>query len=184
MSKLSVSIAAIFLVLSQFSPLDAQKRARISPHDTTNATIDGDEIEIVYGRPYTKDPKTGEKRKIWGGLVPFEKVWRLGADEATLLTTKEPLELGGKSIPAGSYTLFMLPHNEKSATLIVNKQVGQWGTKYDEKQDFARVDMKGEPASSPADQLAIAIDSNPSGGGTIKVTWETTQYSVDFKVQK
>ena len=78
----------------------------------------------------------------------------------------------------------MLPHNEKSATLIVNKQVGQWGTKYDEKQDFARVDMKGEPGSSLADQLAIAIDSNPSGGGTIKVTWETTQYSVDFKVQK
>jgi hypothetical protein len=184
MSKLSVSIAAIFLFLSQFSPLDAQQRARISPHDTTKATIDGDEIAIVYGRPYTKDPKTGEKRKIWGGLVPFEKVWRLGADEATLLTTKTPLELGGKSIPTGSYTLFMLPHNEKSATLIVNKQVGQWGTKYDEKQDFARVDMKGEPASSPADQLAIAIDSNPGGGGTIKVTWETTQYSVDFKVQK
>ena len=184
MSKLSVSIAAIFLFLSQFSPLDAQGRARISPHDTTNATIEGDEITIVYGRPYTKDPKTGAKRKIWGGLVPFDKVWRLGADEATLLTTKNPLELGGKSIPAGSYTLFMLPHNEKSATLIVNKQVGQWGTKYDEKQDFARVDMKGEPASSPADQLAIAIDSNPSGGGTIKVTWETTQYSVDFKVQK
>jgi hypothetical protein len=184
MSKLSVSIAAILLFLSQFSPLDAQKRARISPHDTTKATIDGVEITIVYGRPYTKDPKTGEKRKIWGGVVPFEKVWRLGADEATLLTTKEPLELGGKSIPAGSYTLFMLPHNEKSATLIVNKQVGQWGTKYDEKQDFARVDMKGEPASSPADQLAIAIDINPSGGGTIKVTWETTQYAVDFKVQK
>ena len=167
MSKLSVSIAAFFLLLSQFSPLDAQQRARISPHDTTKATIDGDEITIVYGRPYTKDPKTGEKRKIWGGLVPFEKVWRLGADEATLLTTKEPL-----------------PHNEKSATQIVNKQGGPWGPKYDEKQDFARVDMKGEPASSPADQLAIAIDSNPSDGGTIKVTWETTQYSVDFKVQK
>jgi hypothetical protein len=78
----------------------------------------------------------------------------------------------------------MLPHDEKSATLIVNKQTGQWGTKYDEKQDFERVDMKGEPASSTADQLAIAIDNNPSGGGTIKVTWETTQYLVDFKVQK
>src|SRR4029077_8150286 len=106
MSKLSVSIAAISLFLSQFSPLDAQQRARVSPHDTTNATIDGAQITIVYGRPYTKDSKTGEKRKIWGGLVPFEKVGRLGADEATLLTTKEPLDLGGKSIPAGSYTLF------------------------------------------------------------------------------
>ncbi len=184
MSKLSVSIAAIFLFLSQFSPLDAQQRARISPHDTTNATIDGDEITIVYGRPYTKDPKTGKTRKIWGGLVPFERVWRLGADEATLLTTNTPLGLGGKSIPAGSYTLFMPPHNEKSATLIVNKRSANGVRSTIEKQDFARADMNGEPASSPADQLAIAIDSNPSGGGTIKVTWETTQYSVDFKVQK
>jgi len=184
MNKLSVSIAAFFLVLLQPSPSNGQQRARVSPHDTINATIDGDEITIVYGRPYTKDPKTGATRKIWGGLVPFDKVWRLGADEATLFTTKRPLELGGKSIPAGSYTLFMLPHDEKSATLIVNKQTGQWGTKYDEKQDFARVDMKGKPASSATDQLAIAIDSNPSGGGTIKVTWEATQYSVDFKVQK
>ena len=184
MNKLSVSIAAIFLVLLQPSPSNGQQRARVSPHDTINATIDGDEITIVYGRPYTKDPKTGATRKIWGGLVPFDKVWRLGADEATLFTTQQPLELGGKSIPAGSYTLFMLPHDEKSATLIVNKQTGQWGTKYDKKQDFARVDMKGEPASSAADQLAIAIDNNPSGGGTIRVTWEATQYSVDFKVQK
>ena len=184
MKKLSLSIATILLVLLQSFPSNGQQRARVSPHDTTNATIDGDEIKIVYGRPYTKDPKTGQKRKIWGRLVPFDKVWRLGADEATLFTTKQPLELGGKSIPTGSYTLFMLPHDEKSATLIVNKQVGQWGTKYDEKQDFARVDMKGEPASSPADQLVIAIDSNPSGGATIKVTWEATQYSVDFKVLK
>jgi len=182
MNKLSVSLAAICLLSWQPSPSNGQQRARVSPHDTTNAAIDGDEIKIVYGRPYTKDPKTGAKRKIWGGLVPFDKVWRLGADEATLFTTTQPLELGGKSIPAGSYTLFMLPHDEKSATLVVNKQIGQWGTKYDEKQDFARVDMKREPVSSAADQLAIA--SNPSGSGTIKVTWETTQYSVDFKVQK
>jgi hypothetical protein len=184
MNKFSVSIAAIFLTLCQPPPSNGQQRARVSPHDTASATIDGDEIKIVYGRPYSKDPKTGATRKIWGGLVPFDKVWRLGADEATLFTTKQPLELGGKSIPAGSYTLFMLPHNEKAATLIVNKQTGQWGTKYDEKQDFVRVDMKGEPASSTADQLAIAIDSNPSGGGTIKITWEATQYSADFKVEK
>jgi hypothetical protein len=177
-------IFIVFLFLAQLTLTNGQGRARISPHDTAKATIDGDEIKIVYGRPYTKDPKTGEKRKIWGELVPFEKVWRLGADEATQLTTKKPLELGGKTIPAGSYTLFMIPHSETSATLIVNKQTGQWGTKYDEKQDFARVDMKGQPASSPVDQLAIAIDNNPAGGGTIKVTWEGTQYSVDFKVQK
>src|SRR5206468_11888275 len=119
MNKLSVSLFLVLLLPVSADNALAQ-RARISPHDTAKATIDGNEIKIIYGRPYTKDPKSGEKRKIWGGLVPFEKVWRLGADEATLLTTKTPLELGGKSIPAGSYTLFMLPHNEKSATLVVN----------------------------------------------------------------
>ena len=180
MSKLSLSIAAFSLFLSQLSPLDAQERARISPHDTTKATIDGVEITIVYGRPYTKDPKTGEKRKIWGGVVPFEKVWRLGADEATLLTTKEPLELGGKSIPAGSYTLFMLPHNEKSATLIVNKQIGQWGLEYDEKQDLARIDLKKETLDKPVDQFTMAVTKT----GELKMMWENTGYSVSFTVQK
>ena len=180
MNKFCVSIILLVLVSLTYG----QGRARISPHDTAKATIDGDDIKIIYGRPYTKDPKTGEKRKIWGELVPFEKVWRLGADEATQLTTKKGLELGGKSIPAGNYTLFMMPHSDTSATLIVNKQTGQWGTKYDEKQDFARIDMKGQPNNTAPDQLAIAIDSNSSGGGTIKVTWENTQYSVDFKVQK
>ncbi len=185
MNKLCICVISVFSLLLQLPLVNGQaERARVSPHDKTTATIDGDEITIIYGRPYTKDPKTGEKRKIWGGLVPFEKVWRLGADEATLLKTKKPLELGEKSIPAGSYTLFMLPHSEKSATLIVNKQTGQWGTKYDEKQELVRVDMKGEAATTPVDQLAIAIDSNLAGGGTVKVTWESTQYSVDFKVGK
>jgi Protein of unknown function (DUF2911) len=177
---------SVILVLSVgfLLPLaDAQeKKARVSPHETVKTAIDGNEITIVYGRPYTKDPKTGEKRKIWGGVVPFGKVWRLGADEATLLTIPQPIDLGGKSIPAGTYSLFMLPQSEKQGSLIVNKQTGQWGTKYDEKQDLVRVDMKGEAIGTPADQLTIAIDKNPAGGGTLKVTWENIQYSVDFKV--
>jgi hypothetical protein len=177
--------ASVILVLSVgfLLPLaNAQeKKARVSPHETVKATIDGNEISIVYGRPYTKDPKTGEKRKIWGGVVPFGKVWRLGADEATLLTTPQSIDVGGKSIPAGTYSLFMLPQSEKQASLIVNKQTGQWGTKYDEKQDLVRVDMKGETIGASADQLAIVIDKNPAGGGTLKVTWDTIQYSVDLK---
>src|SRR3981081_63131 len=82
-------------------PLQATEKPRVSPHETVTANIDGDEVTIVYGRPYTKDPKTGEKRKIWGGLVPYGKPWRMGADEATLLTTKQPIDLGGKTLPAG-----------------------------------------------------------------------------------
>jgi hypothetical protein len=173
---LSVSVFATSLAL-------AQEKPRVSPHETVTADIDGNAVTIVYGRPYTKDPKTGAPRKIWGELVPFDKIWRTGADEATLLTTKEPLDIGGTTVPAGSYSLYTLPE-ASGAKLIVNKQTGQWGTKYDEKQDLARIEMKKETADKAVDQFTIAIDKNPAGGGTLKLTWENTQYSVALKAKK
>src|SRR5436309_8243795 len=162
-------------------PLHAQERKRVSPHETINANIDGDQITVVYGRPFMKDPKTGEKRKIWGGLVPFDQVWRMGADEATQLTTAQPIELGGKQIPAGTYSLFMLPRGDKGASLVVNKQTGQWGTKYDQAQDLVRVEMKPDAIGVPIEQLTISVDKNPNGGGVMKVAWEGMQYSADIK---
>jgi hypothetical protein len=185
MKNAFASALPVLIILISLPSSNAQeKKARISPHETIKATIDGDEISVSYGRPYMKDPKTGEKRKIWGGLVPFDKVWRLGADEATLLTTQQPIELGGKPIPAGTYSLFMLPRAGNTAALIVNKQTGQWGTKYDEKQDLVRVDMKGAAVEAPVDQLTIAIDKGSAGSGTLKITWESMQYSADVKVRK
>ena len=83
-------------------------RARVSPHETINASIGGrggPRVTITYGRPYSKDPKTGEIRKIWGHLVKWDKADRLGADEATLLLTQKPLLFGTTEIPAGAYTL-------------------------------------------------------------------------------
>jgi len=90
-----------------------QPRPRTSPHETFSAFF-GDSanrslVTITYGRPYTKDPKTGEPRKIWGGLVPWDKAYRLGADEATLLLTGRPLAIGETVIPAGAYTLYLVP---------------------------------------------------------------------------
>jgi Protein of unknown function (DUF2911) len=162
----------VFTALALTLPLFAQeKKPRVSPHETVNATVDGAKITIVYGRPYTKDPKSGEKRKIWGGLVPYGKVWRLGADEATILTTDKDISIGGTAIAAGSYSLYLWPE-ESGAKLIVNKQTGQWGTKYDEKQDLARIDLKKEAAAKEADQFTIAVD-----GSTLKLMWENTQYS-------
>ena len=170
--KLLRSTFVALTALALTSPLLAQdKKPRVSPHETVNATVDGAKITIVYGRPYTKDPKSGEKRKIWGGLVPYGKVWRLGADEATILTTDKDISIGGTAIAAGSYSLYLWPE-ENGAKLIVNKQTGQWGTKYDEKQDLARIDLKKEAAAKPVDQFTIAVD-----GSTLKLTWEDTQYS-------
>jgi len=158
MSKLSVSMAAIFLFLSQLSSSHAQGRARISPHDTTKATIDGVEISdrlwaaLYQGSENRREAQDlGRSRSVREGLAPWGGRSHGVNDEGTTRARRQ-------SIPAGSYTLFMLPHNEKSATLIVNKQVGQWGTKYDEKQDFARVDMKGEPrVHQPINSPSLSI---------------------------
>src|SRR5205085_9697045 len=109
----------------------ADEKPRVSPHETITANIDGSDVTIVYGRPYTKDPKSAAACKIGGELVPFGKVWRTGADEATLLTLKQAFDIGGTTVPAGTYSLFTLPAENGGAKLIVNKQTGQWGTKYD-----------------------------------------------------
>ena len=182
MNKLK-SILTIAAIAVSTLPLMAQQK-RVSPHETVSAVIDGNRITVVYGRPYTKDPKSGEARKIWGGLVPHGKVWRTGADEATTLTTQKPIVFGDTTIPAGAYTLYTLPQEDGSAKLIVNKQLGQWGTQYDEKQDLARIDLKKDALEKPLDQLAIAVAKNPSGGGVLKIMWEDTQYSASFTVQK
>jgi tRNA A37 threonylcarbamoyladenosine modification protein TsaB len=182
MNKLK-SILTIAAIAVSTLPLMAQQK-RVSPHETVSAVIDGNRVTVVYGRPYTKDPKSSEARKIWGGLVPYGKVWRTGADEATTLTTQKPIVFGDTTIPAGAYTLYTLPQEDGSAKLIINKQLGQWGTQYDEKQDLARIDLKKDALEKPLDQLAIAVAKNPSGGGVLKIMWEDTQYSASFTVQK
>ena len=177
--KLFRSILLIIpAVLLSASPLVAQEKKRVSPHETVNATIGDAKITIVYGRPYTKDPKTGEKRKIWGGLVPYGKVWRLGADEATLLTTDKEIMIGGTAVPAGTYSLFLQPE-EAAAKLIVNKQTGQWGTKYDQSQDLVRIDLKKQTLTTPVDQFTIAVEDN-----ALKMSWDNMEYSAPIVAKK
>jgi len=181
MKTLTISSVVLGFILLSL-PLHAAEK-RISPHETVSATIDGAALKIVYGRPYTKDPKTGEMRKIWGGLIPFGQVWRMGADEATLLTTDHDIELGGTKIPAGSYSLYLQPEEDGSAKLIVNKQTGQWGTKHDAAQDFAKIAMKKNPLASAVNQFTILLDKN-AGGGTLRLKWENSEYTAPIAVQK
>jgi len=184
MNRLSRICLIIPTFLLAASPLLAQEKSRVSPHETVKAMIDGNEISVVYGRPYSKDPKSGEVRKVWGTLVPYGKTWRLGADEATQLTTKQPIEIGGKLVPAGSYSLFMSPEEGGAAKLIVNKQTGQWGTKYDQAQDLVRIDLKKEATASAVDQFTIEIEKNQGPGGVLMMMWENIQYSAPITVKK
>ncbi len=183
MKSLRFTFALFALGLVGILPALAQKK-QVSPRDLVTAEIGGGKITLSYGRPFTKDPKTGEVRKIWGGLVPYGKVWRTGANEATVLTTEKPLVFGSTTIPAGSYSLWTIPAADGSAKLVFNKQTGQWGTRHDAAQDLATVDLKKDALESPVDQFTMAIDSTGSSGGAIKLMWEATSYSAPFSVGK
>jgi hypothetical protein len=170
--KSVVTLAAIACAVSV-----AQAQAPKSPHETTKATIDGATISVEYGRPSVRG------RKIMGELVPYGKVWRTGADQATTLTTDKELQIGGTSVAAGKYTLYTLP-GESDWQLIVNRQTGQWGTEYDQKQDLARIPLKKTAPSAPVEQLTISIDKNPAGGGVLKIAWENTELTAPITVKQ
>jgi hypothetical protein len=185
MKKNNLLLTLALLIVSALPLLAQQKRT--SPHETVGTVIDGSRVTITYGRPFSKSPKSGEVRKIWGGLVPFGKVWRTGADEATLLVTQKPLVFGETTVPAGAYTLWTLPAEDGSAKLIINKQLGQWGAGpgiYDEKNDVARIDLKKDAAEKTVEQFTMSVGKGADAGGVIKLAWEDLQYSAAFTVQK
>jgi len=163
-------------------------RVRLSPHETISATIggrNGPRLTLTYGRPYSKDPKTDEIRKIWGGLVKWDKADRLGADEATLLLTQQPLQFGDVTIPAGAYTLYIVPSESGPSRLAFSSNLGKWGVPVDETHDVARVGLTKDALSPAVDQLTLGLASNAAGdGGVLTIQWENTQFSAAFTIKK
>jgi len=193
MNKFSSLLFASLALLVGISPLAAQQTrvnssGGISPHETTSAVIGdrrtGNRVTITYGRPFSKDPKTGEIRKIWGTLVKWDRADRLGSDEATLLLTQQPLQIGDTTIPAGAYTLYIVPSENGPSKLAFSSNLGKWGIPVDETHDVARFDLKKDTLDKQIDQLTIAVENVPAGGGVIKIMWETTQFSLPFTVKK
>jgi hypothetical protein len=138
---------------------------------------DGKAITVTYSSPRTRG------RKIFGDLVPFGEVWRAGADDATSFTTNTDLTAAGKHIPAGRYTLFTLPTPTKW-TLIVSKQIGEWGIPYPGLQyDLTRAEMKVSKLPSPLENFTISFDQTGTSC-TMKLDWETTRASIDFAEKK
>jgi len=146
-----------------------------SPQATVQVEVGGANLEVVYSRP----AKRG--REIWGGLVPWEEVWRTGANAATSFTTDRDLVIGGATVPAGSYTLWSVFTGE-SAQLIVNKQTGQWGTQYDAEQDLVRIDLEKQDLPHPVERFTIGIESTDDGA-MLGLTWDTVRYLVPIEVR-
>jgi hypothetical protein len=184
-------IASALLVFTALAigslPLAAQQK-RTSPHESVfarfgarpNVTL----VSITYGRPYSKDPKSGEPRVIWGELVKWDKAYRLGSDEATLLLTQDPLVFGETTIPAGAYTLYLVPSATGPSKLAISTNIGKWGVPVDEKNDLARIDLTRGALIAPVDQLTISIDKTPEDSGEIKIMWEDTVFTASFRVKK
>src|SRR5256712_11723757 len=128
----------------------ARSLGTLSPADSVRATLAGANLAVHYSRPSMRG------RAIFGNVVPWNKVWRTGANEATVLETSADLVIAGTSLPAGKYSLWTVPSPD-GWKLIVNNNTGQWGTQYDAKHDFARLDMKVERLAQPAEQVTIAI---------------------------
>ncbi len=158
--------------------LPAQEAARKSPHDKASVTLAGSQITIDYGRPSLHGRKA-----VGGTLVPYGQVWRLGADEATKLTTPIALQIGSLSVPAGSYALFTIA-TASGWTLIVNKTADQWGAfSYEQSKDLGRVPMQVSKTSGPIEQFTIAFNKAGEKKATLILSWENTMASVDVTAQ-
>ncbi len=173
-------------------PLPGAGTGGSTPHATISKVIgpnrrEGSTVTVTYGRPFATHPRTGgEPRKIWGGLVPYGKADRLGADEATLFINEHAIEVAGTLIPAGAYTLYVIPSESGVSKLAFSKHIGKWGVPVDEANDLVRVDLKREALPVSIEQLTIEVENNPAASlsGILKIKWEKTQFSMAFLVKK
>ena len=172
---LSVLSSVLFLSVFCSAQMQGDKAKRPSPPEQAACKFtDGKTVTIDYSSPRVKG------RKIYGDLVPYGKVWRTGANEATSFVTEADLTIAGVTVPAGHYTMYSVP-GQNDWKLVINKQTGQWGTVYDEKQDLARIDMKTEPLTSPVENFTIAFDPHGGNDCRLRLDWEKTRAYADVK---
>lgn len=149
----------------------------LSPRDMARGAFGpGGMVLVDYGRPQVRE------RTVWGGtLVPFDSVWRAGANDATHLFTTRTLTLGTLVVPAGMYTLWV-QHTRGGTFLIVNRQTGQWGTQYDAAQDLGRVPMQLAATPAHVEEFTIAVRALGGTRGVIEMAWGSSAATVPFTV--
>jgi len=155
-------LATLIALTLTLAPVWAQRgddSERLSKNGKTQGTIDGVEITLEFGRPGVKD------RKIWGGLVPFDRIWRTGADEATTMALSADARVAGQPLAAGLYSLYTIP-GETEWTVVFNTVAEQWGAfSYDETKDALRVSATPRPAEF-VESLDFEID-----GSAVVLRW-------------
>jgi len=155
-TKISFVLSLLFL-----SVMSVQAQEKASPARTAEGVAAGSSITINYSSPAVKG------RTIWGELVPFGKVWRAGADNATTFSTSKDITIEGQKLPAGTYSFFIIP-GEVESTFIFNKVAKQWGAyTYDEKEDILRVSVPSQQSSTLEERLVYEVKSD-----SFEIRWE------------
>jgi hypothetical protein len=177
-------MAAVTLSAQTSAPSSAPKTPPASPPETATASIGGKAITIVYsspsvkgreGRLFTKDGQIGKD--------PTYPVWRAGANDATKLHVDGDIHIGDLAVAKGDYTLYVDISDPDNWTLVVNKQTGQWGTKYDKAQDLGRVPMTTTKPSSLVENLTYTLVDNGGGKGSLTLAWEDKSGSVSVSAE-
>jgi len=168
-----VLVVGLFIA---FKVLQANtKKAR--PEATAEYKANGTEVSVFYCRPSKKG------REVFGGLVPYGKVWRTGANEATTFTTNKDLSIGGKPLPAGKYTLWTIPEKD-TWTVIFNKKQYGWGVDFKEQasrevaEDALQVQVPSETTDAPLEQFLISFDEKTPA---MVLAWDRMKVSVPLK---
>jgi hypothetical protein len=161
----------------------AQQQPPASPHATESATIAGKTITINYNSPRVK----GRAGHIFtkDGLIshdPHYPVWRAGANPATTLLTDATLDIGGLTVPSGSYTLFVDISDPDNWVLIVSKKTGEWGLAYDGSQDLGRAKMIMSKPAEPIEDLKYSITGTGGSAGSLTLAWENHIAAVPIAV--
>lgn len=160
----------VFLVAILMTAFANAQEKKASPAETATGKINDATITINYGSPSVKG------RTIWGELVPYGKVWRAGANEATTFETDKEITVEGKKLPAGKYAFFAIPEKE-SVTIVFNKEWKQWGAyKVDEKQDVLRVKVTPKKSASLTEKLVYAVNKD-----NVTLSWENWDIPVKIK---
>ena len=162
--------AAVALLMT--APLCAQ----LSPAAETSVKVNGKTLKIDYSAPSMRG------RKIFGGLEPYGRVWRAGANSATAFHTDANLDINGLAVPKGDYTLFVYL-DPKQWQLVVSKQTGEWGLDYDQSHDLGRVKMDMSKPPAPIEKYRMTLSSLGGNKAKLELAWENTIASVTITVK-
>jgi hypothetical protein len=165
-------------VAEKWEALEAAKGGvvQLSPRDTVRASIGPVSITIDYSRPRARG------RVLLGNVIPFNRVWRTGANAATQFTTSAPVRLAGVQLAPGTYTLWTIPQ-QNGVDLIVNGQAGQWGTQYDHSRDVGQAPMQSATLSTPVDQFTISVPAKDARHGTLTLEWGSFRWTAPIEVR-